>query len=237
MTEARPRGPLKKPRPSLLRDVRLASGELAWPLAQANGILEVTFRERLKRGLSPDEAAQKETGGSLKRKQAQEAPKFGGYDPTFKARMGNALAGLEKALQGRASLTRRLNEGQAQLAEYEAALSAVSASCDALEVELRAAELELAGLPPLSFDALRIERKRLNVATARLARLQEQRAKIERQHQGASMRRDAALAKQEKMTVSLREIEASLPDLSAKALPFAAWVKRGLAAEFLSGKL
>lgn len=237
MIEARPRGPLKNPRPSLLREVRLASGELAWPLAQANGILEVTFRERLKRGLSPDEAAQRETGGSLRRKQAQEAPVAGAYDPTFKVRMGNALGQLERALQGQASLTRRLNEGQSQLAEYEAALSAVSSSRDALEGELRAAELELAGLPPLSFDALRSERKRLNVATARLARLQEQWAKIERQYQGASARRDDAFAKQEKMTVSLQEIDASLPDLTAKALPFAKWVKRGLAAEFLSGKL
>ena len=47
----------KVPRPSLLHEVRLANGKLAWPVAAAAGISEVTFRARLSRGLSPDEAA------------------------------------------------------------------------------------------------------------------------------------------------------------------------------------
>jgi len=44
-------------RSSLLNVVELANGELAWPLAQANGIKEATFRHRLNMGMSPDEAA------------------------------------------------------------------------------------------------------------------------------------------------------------------------------------
>lgn len=46
-----------KPRPSLLREVRLSDGRLAWPVAAAAGISEATFRARLSRGLSPDRAA------------------------------------------------------------------------------------------------------------------------------------------------------------------------------------
>lgn len=44
-------------RPSLLAQVWLSDGRLAWPVAQANGGSEVTFRARLKAGLSPDDAA------------------------------------------------------------------------------------------------------------------------------------------------------------------------------------
>lgn len=54
----RKRAPAKVARPSLLREVRLSDGRLAWPVAQANGISEVTFRARLKSGRSPDDAAQ-----------------------------------------------------------------------------------------------------------------------------------------------------------------------------------
>lgn len=43
-------------RSSLLRQVTLTDGQLAWPVAQAAGLSEVTFRSRLKAGLSPDEA-------------------------------------------------------------------------------------------------------------------------------------------------------------------------------------
>lgn len=50
-------GRLKQPRPSLLRSVTLENGDLAWPLAEKNGIPEATFRARLKAGVSPDEAA------------------------------------------------------------------------------------------------------------------------------------------------------------------------------------
>lgn len=48
---------LSKPRPSLVREVRLSDGRLAWPVAAAAGMSEATFRERLRRGLSPDRAA------------------------------------------------------------------------------------------------------------------------------------------------------------------------------------
>lgn len=44
-------------RPSLLAQVWLSDGRLAWPVAQANGISEATFRWRLKAGLSPYDAA------------------------------------------------------------------------------------------------------------------------------------------------------------------------------------
>lgn len=44
-------------RSSVLREARLASGRLAWPVAAAAGMSEQTFRARLRRGLSPDEAA------------------------------------------------------------------------------------------------------------------------------------------------------------------------------------
>jgi len=50
-------GRLKQPRPSVLRSVTLENGDLAWPLAEKNGISEVTFRDRLRAGLSPDDAA------------------------------------------------------------------------------------------------------------------------------------------------------------------------------------
>ena len=43
-------------RSSLLRQVTLSDGRLAWPVAQAAGLSEVTFRARLKAGLSPDDA-------------------------------------------------------------------------------------------------------------------------------------------------------------------------------------
>lgn len=53
----RRRGPLKVPRPSLLNEVKLADGRLAWPVARARGISEATFRARLRlQRLSPDEA-------------------------------------------------------------------------------------------------------------------------------------------------------------------------------------
>jgi hypothetical protein len=43
-------------RPSILDDVRLTDGRLAWPVAKAAGVSEVTFRCRLKAGDKPDEA-------------------------------------------------------------------------------------------------------------------------------------------------------------------------------------
>jgi len=43
-------------RASILDDLRLADGRLAWPVAQSSGISEATFRSRLKAGRSPDEA-------------------------------------------------------------------------------------------------------------------------------------------------------------------------------------
>lgn len=46
-------------RPSLLSQVRLSDGRLAWPVAKAAGMSEVTFRARLKAGLSPDAAVSK----------------------------------------------------------------------------------------------------------------------------------------------------------------------------------
>ena len=51
--------PERNRRPSLLRECRLSDGRLAWPVAAAAGITEVTFRGRLKAGLSPDEAVSK----------------------------------------------------------------------------------------------------------------------------------------------------------------------------------
>lgn len=52
-TPGRPR------RPSLLREVKLADGRLAWLVAQAAGLSEATFRARLGAGLSPDAAVSK----------------------------------------------------------------------------------------------------------------------------------------------------------------------------------
>jgi len=51
------RGPLKVPRPSILDNLRLSDGQLAWPIAKRNGINEVAFRMRLKLGWSVDDAA------------------------------------------------------------------------------------------------------------------------------------------------------------------------------------
>lgn len=50
------RGPLAVPRPSILDHVRLSDGRLAWPVARLRGVREATFRMRLLRGMSPDEA-------------------------------------------------------------------------------------------------------------------------------------------------------------------------------------
>lgn len=44
------------PRPSVLREIRLSDGRLAWPVAAAAGMSEATFRARLKRGLPADVA-------------------------------------------------------------------------------------------------------------------------------------------------------------------------------------
>lgn len=44
------------PRPSILDQVKLADGRLAWPVARDRGMSEAAFRLRLKR-LSPDDAA------------------------------------------------------------------------------------------------------------------------------------------------------------------------------------
>lgn len=62
-------------RASILRTVSLPDGRLAWPVAQANGISEATFRARLKRGLAPDEAAnepviQRDYQGARRRRMA-----------------------------------------------------------------------------------------------------------------------------------------------------------------------
>ena len=46
-------------RPSLLSQVRLSDGRLAWPVAKAAGMSEPTFRARLKAGFSPDAAVSK----------------------------------------------------------------------------------------------------------------------------------------------------------------------------------
>lgn len=46
----------RRERPSLLREVVLNDGRLAWPVAAALGLSEVTFRARLRRGMTPDEA-------------------------------------------------------------------------------------------------------------------------------------------------------------------------------------
>lgn len=48
-------GPLKVKRSNLLDLVFLSDGRLAWPVAQAAGMNETTFRDRLKR-MSPDDA-------------------------------------------------------------------------------------------------------------------------------------------------------------------------------------
>ena len=53
---ARVRCGLAVARPSLLDRVRLADGRLAWPIAVSLGVCEATFRDRLRRGLSPDDA-------------------------------------------------------------------------------------------------------------------------------------------------------------------------------------
>lgn len=50
---------MKTRRPSLLSQVRLSDGRLAWPVAKAAGMSEVTFRARLKAGSSPDAAVSK----------------------------------------------------------------------------------------------------------------------------------------------------------------------------------
>lgn len=50
---------MKPRRPSLLAQVRLSDGRLAWPVAKAAGLSEPTFRARLKAGLSPDAAVSK----------------------------------------------------------------------------------------------------------------------------------------------------------------------------------
>lgn len=47
------------PRPSLLSQVRLSDGRLAWPVARAAGMSEALFRARLKAGLLPDVAVSK----------------------------------------------------------------------------------------------------------------------------------------------------------------------------------
>lgn len=57
MAGVRRRSSPRHPRPSLLREVRLSDGRLAWPVARERGVSEQVFRVRLKRGLSPDEAA------------------------------------------------------------------------------------------------------------------------------------------------------------------------------------
>lgn len=46
-------------RPSLMSQVRLSDGRLAWPVARAARLSEATFRARLKAGLSPDAAVSK----------------------------------------------------------------------------------------------------------------------------------------------------------------------------------
>lgn len=43
-------------RPSILNDLRLTDGRLAWPVAMSLGMSEQTFRARIKRGLSVDRA-------------------------------------------------------------------------------------------------------------------------------------------------------------------------------------
>lgn len=51
--------PKGRARPSLLNQCLLSDGRLAWPVAQAAGLSEATFRARLNAGLSPDAAIAK----------------------------------------------------------------------------------------------------------------------------------------------------------------------------------
>lgn len=68
-------------RPSLLRELRLADGRLAWPVACELGVSEATFRSRLARGLSPDEATFAPVSRRSRRGWAPAAPRGprGGY--------------------------------------------------------------------------------------------------------------------------------------------------------------
>jgi hypothetical protein len=47
----------RRSRPSVLDEVRLSDGRLAWPVARSNGVREVVFRMRLHRGWPADRAA------------------------------------------------------------------------------------------------------------------------------------------------------------------------------------
>lgn len=94
----------KSPRPSLLDTVRLSSGDLAWPVAQAAGVLEATFRTRLARGLSPDQAAAQPVGLSVpkmgRRAKAQGAA-TGAQSPEGRAQPPEGEA-VPEALRGSA---------------------------------------------------------------------------------------------------------------------------------------
>ena len=60
-------------RPSLLSQVRLSDGRLAWPVATAAGMTEPTFRARLNRGLSPDAAVSKPVAKRVPSRAAERA--------------------------------------------------------------------------------------------------------------------------------------------------------------------
>lgn len=76
-------------RSSVLAQVRLSDGQLAWPVARAAGISELTFRARLKAGLSPDDA--------VSRPVAKRGPSHGPGRAQFAAQRASDLAAQSAA--------------------------------------------------------------------------------------------------------------------------------------------
>lgn len=215
----------KEKRGSILDGLYLSDGvTLAKDRARENGLTEAGLRLRLKKGMSPDVAslppAPKRQNG-FERGEHQQP-----YDPTFKARMGEALRALRRALNSRANWRKVLAEAEAQRDACAVSLAQVRAVLESEAAELsKAAEL-VQRLGPKEAVSSKAERSAINVALHRQIKARESLSKAETQAKGAADR----LAKAEQKAASARRaLDAwaeKLPGLGEAARPFAPWVLR-----------
>ena len=209
---------------SILDALYLSDGvTLVSEAAAKNGVGEATLRARLKRGESPDEAVRpvvKMPNGFERGEHAQP------YDPTMKARMGEALRALRRALNSRATWQRVWAEAEAERAACAVSLAQAEAQRESEAAELGEAAELVQRLGPKAEASTKADRSAINVAVHRQMKARESLSRAEKQAAGAADRLARADKKAADARRALDAWAEKLPGLREAAQPFAPWVLR-----------
>lgn len=215
---------MKAPRVSMLASLYLADGvTLARDAASANGVSETLLRLRLKKGEAPDRAVRPVSKGP---NAFQKGEHTRPYDPTMKARMGEALRALYRALNSRASWERVYSDAEAQRAACAIAQDRLNCQRASEAAELTEASELVRCLGPKDKAATKAERSAINMAAHRQMKARESLSRTETQAKGAADRLARSEHKAASARRSLDALALNLPGLCEAALPFAPWVLR-----------